>query len=119
MADGDRALSSFVGRRRQVRGRAGAGCLKNIAPEEHFSRLLGARLRGRAVPCAARCGAAAMRSSFRLFVQPNGLFLFFRITHGLSVEAPERICLSPRIYHYSLQTSTKELILVLKLCYLL
>ena len=42
------------------------------------------RLRGRAVPCAARCGAAAMRSSFRLFVRPNGLFLFFRIT--LSVQ---------------------------------
>jgi len=77
MADGDRGLSSFVGRRRQVRGRAGAGCLKSLIPEEHFSRLLGARLRGRAVPCAARCGAAAMRSSFRLFVQPNGLFLFF------------------------------------------
>jgi len=84
MADGDRGLSSFVGRRRQVRGRAGAGCLKSLIPEEHFSRLLAARLRGRAVPCAARCGAAAMRSSFRLFVPPSGLFLFFRITHGLS-----------------------------------
>ena len=77
-------LSSFAGRRRQVRGRWGAGCLKSLAPEEHFSRFPAARLRGRAVPCAARCGAAAMRSSFRLFVPPNGLFLFFRITHGLS-----------------------------------
>ena len=77
-------FSSFAGRRRQVRGRWGAGCLKSLAPEEHFSRFPAARLRGRAVPCAARCGAAAMRSSFRLFVRPNGLFLFFRITHGLS-----------------------------------
>jgi hypothetical protein len=77
-------LSSFAGRRRQVRGRWGAGCLKSLAPEEHFSRFPAARLRGRAVPCAARCGAAAMRSSFRLFVRPNGLFLFFRIT--LSVQ---------------------------------
>ena len=70
-------FSSFAGRRRQVRGRWGAGCLKSLAPEEHFSRFPAARLRGRAVPCAARCGAAAMRSSFRLFVPPNGLFLFF------------------------------------------
>ena len=77
-------FSSFAGRRRQVRGRWGAGCLKSLAPEEHFSRFPAARLRGRAVPCAARCGAAAMRSSFRLFVRPNGLFLFFRIT--LSVQ---------------------------------
>jgi len=90
--DGDR-VSSFAGRRRQVRGRWGAGCLKSLAPEEHFSQFpAAARLRGRAVPCAARCGAAAMRSSFRLFVQPNGLFLrlFFRIRHGLSAGRGER-----------------------------
>ena len=33
-----------------------------------------------------------MRSSFRLFVQPNDLFLrlFFRITHGLSAGRGER-----------------------------
>ena len=76
MADGDRALSSFVGRRRQVRGRAGAGCLKSLIPEEHFSRLLAARLRGRAVPCAARCGAAAMRSSFPYSFRLTAYFFF-------------------------------------------
>ena len=75
-------LSSFAGRRRQVRGRWGAGCLKSLAPEEHFSRFPAARLRGRAVPCAARCGAAAMRSSFRLFVPPNGYFFFQNNTGG-------------------------------------
>ena len=41
-----------------------------------------APLRGRAVPCAARCGAAAMRSSFRLFVPPNGYFFFQNNTGG-------------------------------------
>ena len=98
MVDGDR-VSSFAGRRRQVRGRWGAGCLKSLAPEEHFSRFPAAPLRGRAVPCAARCGAAAMRSSFRLFVPPNGLFLFFRITHGLSAQGSGERCTFGSVRH--------------------
>ena len=58
-------LSSFVGRRRQVRGRAGAGCLRSLVPEEHFSRLLAARLCGCAVPCDVCGGASAPRSPVR------------------------------------------------------
>ena len=46
-------------------------------PPAASSSLATSPLRGRAVPCAARCGAAAMRSSFRLFNPPNGLFPMF------------------------------------------
>jgi len=83
MADGDRVSAALWvdgGRCADARARDAS---RALFPRSYFH---GFSLRACAGElCRVRRAVAPQPcSSFRLFVPPNGLFLFFRITHGLS-----------------------------------